>query len=195
MSTYSDTTWDDALINGWLARDQAEGRASEVSILTNGDGRIVAVSESVMAILGRRPSTLVGQTIEVLWSGPPDDASRRDSLERLMRLRRMAGTYRLPAFSGELIVFEYESLADHPVRGLHLTTLRRRMRESPSRGLSERERDVLRMTCEGSPDETIAGSLGVTPGVVRNMRRHAYQKLKAADLHEACVLLEHPFPH
>lgn len=43
--------------------------------------------------------------------------------------------------------------------------------------LSERERQIVQLIVAGHPSATIARKLGITPGTVKNHRRHIYEKL------------------
>jgi DNA-binding CsgD family transcriptional regulator len=180
--------WGPELIVAWLACHDASSAAGELSVVTDVHGRIVAVSVSATAVLGRDPHELVGQELEALWWGTLD-AGRQARVERFGRMRRMAGTFPLPTAGGELADFEFESIADRPARGLDLTTFRRRVRERPSRALTERERAILGLACAGHSNEHIAATLGMSAGVVHNRRQSAYQKLQATGLDEACSLL------
>lgn len=63
--------------------------------------------------------------------------------------------------------------------------MRKRKVESPSRGLTSREVEVLQMIAESYPSKAIAAHLGITVKTVSNHREHLMAKL---DIHDAASL-------
>ena len=55
------------------------------------------------------------------------------------------------------------------------------------RVLSERERQVLALSCAGRSISQIAFELGVTPRAIKNHRHRIYQRLGAHGLEDACA--------
>ena len=181
--------WSGATVRAWLCGEESGTQLGEVLLVTDARRRIVAVSASVQAVLGYRSADLVGRTIDVLLPAPQYRSVARESMLLFLEQRRVAGTRPVRAACGEVELFDYEAHADRPADGFHLCSLRRRLRDRPPRGISDREMAVLRLTGTGLSNEDIGASLGVTPGVVRNKRQHAYQKLHVSNLTDACTLL------
>lgn len=61
--------------------------------------------------------------------------------------------------------------------------------DRPTRPLSPLERQLMGLFCSGLSLQETAERAGVSPGVARNRRHFAYQKLAAHDLEGACARL------
>lgn len=57
------------------------------------------------------------------------------------------------------------------------------------RALSKQESEVMRLSCAGLSSAEVAERLGTTPGLVRNKRHVAYQKLRVTTLEDACRMI------
>ena len=181
--------WDTARVRAWLVTQVKTIPPGEVLIVTDTRRRIVAASASVQAVLGYGAADLVGRSIGVLQAAPRDRTVGAVAMHRFLELRRMAGSHPIRAASGEVGLFDYDAHADRPADGFHLTRLTRRLRHTPPRVVSGGELDVLRLARAGLSDEAIGAALGVTSGMVRNRRHHAYQKLHVSHLADACAVL------
>ena len=113
-----------AVASAWLDYQLAAGAfdADEVVLVTDDDGRELAVSPNCERLFGVRPEdVLMGRLMKT------DPASRKEAAESMRRLRRLGsleGTYRTRPPVAEAEV-SFTARADKPIPGLHVSRHRR----------------------------------------------------------------------
>lgn len=175
---------------GWAGMfKKAFAQSQNAMVLTDDERRIIEVNTAFARLVGRRPSTLVGRHVWELIPGGP--LMTRDQWIEAISGGDSTGEIELERADGTAVSVQY---AYHPevvtgrrmVLFVALTVSRwgRHFRrggndDEPSLGLSEREREVIRLVALGATSPEIAGTLHISHHTVRKHVDNAMRKMGA----------------
>ena len=175
--------------NGWPTLFSSAFRQSRNGmLLVDEQRRVVEANVAFLRLVGRGSAEVVGHPVwELVIHGPL--ASEREWRDHLA-MRRFDGEATLHGADGGGVAVQWGATATD-VAGRHLVLFvtlstsrsgarfRRAVDDGPSRALSAREREVVRLVAEGATGKEIADELHISHETVRTHVRNAMIKVGA----------------
>jgi PAS domain S-box-containing protein len=179
-----------AHVNGWPTLFSSAFRQSRnAMVLVDERRRVIEANAAFLGLVGRGSEGLVGRPVWELVVGGPL-ASEREWRDHLA-VRRFTGEATLHSADGNGVAIQWGATAEvvagrRLVLFVTLSTSRWGARfrraagaDGPSRALSAREREVVRLVALGATGPEIADELQITHDTVRTHVRNAMAKLGA----------------